>query len=473
MFFVGIATTGIYCRPVCPSRVARDANRRFYATAAEAEWAGFRPCLRCRPELAPGRAACDAVSTLAATAARRIASGALNEGSVARLATDLGVSERHLRRTLQREIGVSPVELAQTHRLLLAKRLLADTDLPVTQVAFASGFQSLRRFHAAWQGRYGLSPTGIRRAGDPPVPRRAPGVPDDAVRLSLAYRPPLAWDALLSTLRRAALPGVETFEGARYTRTVRLGGHAGVVAVAPAANARRTGPALDADVSLSLLPVLMPLLARLRRLFDLDAEPAVIDVVLARAGLAESVRERPGLRSPGALDGFEAALAALLADPDALPGDRSLVARVVATLGEPTETAHPALSRHAPTAGAVAEAGSDTLAALGVPPRQADVLASVARSVARRDLLLEPGADPETTHSALRAFGVTDLAATEIIARALAWPDAFPGANCAQPHQADAWRPWRAYAIRHLALSRPCGYLTPPVDRITEKVSSG
>ena len=206
VFFVAITTTGIYCRPVCPSRVARDANRRFFSAATEAEGAGFRPCLRCRPELAPGRAGCDAVSALAAAAARRIADGALNEGSVARLAAGLGVTERHLRRVLQREVGVSPVALAQTHRLLLAKRLLADTDLSVTQVAFASGFQSLRRFHAAWQDRYGLSPMAIRRRSAPPASRRASGSPDDAVRLSLAYRPPAGLGRPLgrASTRRAA-----------------------------------------------------------------------------------------------------------------------------------------------------------------------------------------------------------------------------------------------------------------------------
>ena len=223
--------------------------------------------------------------------------------------------------------------------------------------------------------------------------------------------------------------------------------------VAPAANARRTGPALDVDVSLSLLPVLMPLLAGLRRLFDLDAEPAVIDAALTRAGLAEAVRERPGLRSPGALDGFEVALSVLLADPDA--GGRPLASRVVAALGDPAETAHPALDRHAPTAGAVAEAGTDALTALGVPPRQADALTSVARSVACRGLRLEPGSDPEATRFALRACGISDPDATEIIARSLAWPDVFPEDVPVAAAQVTACHPWRAYAARHLALSSP------------------
>src|SRR5918994_4350222 len=193
IFFVGITTTRIYCRPVCPARVSYHDRRRFFDTPASAERAGFRPCLRCRPELAPGRALIDAVPNLARVAAHRIAAGALNDRSVADLAHELGVSDRHLRRVLERELGVSPVELAQTHRLLLAKRLLADTGLSVTRIAFASGFQSLRRFNAAFREQYRLSPSELRR----PESRAAGSRDDDFVRLSLGYRPPLDWSAML------------------------------------------------------------------------------------------------------------------------------------------------------------------------------------------------------------------------------------------------------------------------------------
>jgi AraC family transcriptional regulator, regulatory protein of adaptative response / DNA-3-methyladenine glycosylase II len=291
VFFVGVTTTRIYCRPVCPSRIAQGRHRRFFDTAAAAESAGFRPCLRCRPELAPGRALCDAVSRLAHAAVHRISSGALNGRSVEDLARELDVSERHLRRALERAIGVSPLELAQTHRLLLAKRLLADTDLPVTDIAYASGFQSLRRFNTVFRERYGMSPTALRRG-----PRRSPRA--DFVRLTLAYRPPLDWDSLLGSLAAHALPA-EVIEGRRYSRTVTLEGRTGVVF------AEDADGQLDVDVSLSLLPVLMPLLARLRRLFDLDAEPATIEASLAQNGLGEHVRARPGLRIPGAFDAQE------------------------------------------------------------------------------------------------------------------------------------------------------------------------
>ena len=303
VFFVGISSTMIYCRPVCPARVAYPDRRRFFASAAAAEHDGFRPCLRCRPELAPGRALVDAVPRVARAAAMRIAAGALNGRGVGLLARELGVGERQLRRAMERELGVSPVELAQTHRLLLAKCLLTDTALPVTRVAFASGFQSLRRFNTVFQERYRMSPSGLRqrrraaaRAGVPAGPAA------DLVRLTLAYRPPLAWDALLERLAADAVPGVEVVEQGRYARTVRVDGCRGVVTVertvwsdasrrlrgASADRVAGAGPGgeLAVHLSASLLPALMPLLARLRQLFDLDAEPSVIDGHLADGGLA-------------------------------------------------------------------------------------------------------------------------------------------------------------------------------------------
>ncbi len=309
IFFVGITTTRVYCRPVCPARVSYPERRRFFETAASAERAGYRPCLRCRPELAPGRALMDAVPRLARLAAQRIAAGALNGRSVTDLAGELGVSERHLRRALERQLGVSPAELAQTHRLLLAKRLLAETSLPVTRIAFASGFQSLRRFNSVFRERYRLSPSALRRAAPTSAADRPAG---DFVTLTLAYRPPLDWQLLTGLLRRDAMPGVTVVENGRYGRTVNLDGRRGVVLAEQAKGKTH----LDVAVSLSLLPVLMPLLARLRQLFDLDAEPAVVDAHLAQNGLASLVQERPGIRIPGVLDGFEVALRTLLSGPE-------------------------------------------------------------------------------------------------------------------------------------------------------------
>ena len=455
IFFVGITTTGIYCRPVCPSRTATPTRRRFFESAAAAEHAGYRPCLRCRPELAPGRAVMDAVPRLAQAAALRIAAGALNGHSLADLARELGVSERHVRRALEREIGVSPIALAQTHRLLLAKRLLADTDLPVTRIAFASGFQSLRRFNAAFREHYRLSPSALR-----PRPVRPP--PEtDLVRLTLAYRAPLAWDPLLAFLERCALPGVEVVQAGGYGRTIRLDGTTGVVFV----TADPEQAHLRVDLTPSLLRVLMPLLVRLRHLFDLDAEPSVIDAHLSEGGLGLLVRGTPGLRTPGAIDGFDAVLSTLLLGWGRWGAAREAARRVVRAFGMAFDSGFPALSRITPTAERIAEAGAERLTALGVSSRQAEALVAVTHALLDESLSLEPGSDPIAARRALVAIaGISERVATTIVTRALYWPDAFPAADpalrravgVATPAElrarAERWRPWRAYAAMHLQL---------------------
>ncbi len=469
LFFVGITSTGVYCRPVCPARVSYPDRRRFFESPAAAESAGFRPCLRCRPELAPGRALVDAVPRLAHVAARRIAAGALNNRSVRQLAEDLGVSERHLRRALEREAGVSPLELAQTHRLLLAKRLLVDTSLSVTRVAYASGFQSLRRFNSVFRERYRMSPTALRRGDstDADSSRRSARADDDTslLRLTLAYREPLAFNALLGVLRRNAIPGVEVVDARGYGRTVRLDDRTGVAFVRnDVRRPRRQGPpSLTVDVSPSLVPALMPLLARIRHLFDLDAEPSVIDAHLEQGGLGELVGEVPGLRCPGAFDGFEVALALLVRnalDPEAALG---VLRRIVTTFGEPLEARNPVLTHIAPTPSSIVDAGALELAALGVPIEMAGTIVQVARMVALGELRLEPGCDADATHRALLELdGMTGRVATAIVGRALQWPDAFPASDCTLRRavgvssmrelvaRAERWRPWRAYAAMHL-----------------------
>lgn len=479
LFFVGIITTRIYCRPVCPARVSYADHRRFFNSAAAAERAGYRPCLRCRPELAPGRALIDAVPRLADAAAHRIAAGALNGRGVGALANELGVSERHLRRALERELGVSPVELAQTHRLLLAKRLLADTTLSVTHVAYASGFQSLRRFNAAFREQYRMPPSALRaRAAtsdgvaivraNPPRREDATGRTSGLVRLTLSYRPPLAWDALVRHLGTFAAPGAEVVEGTRYGRTVRVEGRTGLVFADDAAGHRGGGAArktqLEIDVSPSLVPVLMPLLVRLRQLFDLDAEPAVIDADLSRGGLGALVRQRPGLRLPGALDGFDAVLATVLSPSRSrVSSPDGTLARVVDALGEPIDAGHPALRRLMPTTERVLDAKARGLMTLGVAERTARGLIAIAQMLSAGTLRLEPGSDVAATRRALLEVpGVSDRVATMILMRALHWPDAFPETDRRLQAAADAktagalvakaerWQPWRAYAAQHL-----------------------
>ena len=488
VFFVGISSTMIYCRPVCPARVAYPDRRRFYPSAAAAEHDGFRPCLRCRPELAPGRALVDAVHRVARAAAIRIAAGALNGRGVGLLARELGVGERQLRRAMERELGVSPVELAQTHRLLLAKCLLTDTALPVTRVAFASGFQSLRRFNTVFQERYRMSPSGLRQRRRAAARTGVPAGPAaDLVRLTLAYRPPLAWDALLERLAADAVPGVEVVESGRYARTVQLDGCRGVVTVertvwsdasrrlrgASADRVAGAGPGgeLAVHLSASLLPVLMPLLARLRQLFDLDAEPSVIDGHLADGGLAPLVARRPGLRMPGAFDGFEAALRELLRAADRDAG-------ALAGHWHPCRTDRRGRSarrsrRSSPDwlgwsrpPSASLGAGAPFLARLGVPPRSAEAIVAIARAVT--DGALHPGAGrrrprrrcarsrrspasgsaPPRRSSCARCSGPTHFRPSDVSLQRAA---GVTGASALR-RVAERWRPWRAYAAAHLAL---------------------
>ena len=475
VFFVGITTTRVYCRPVCPARVAYSDHRRFFRSAAAAERAGFRPCMRCRPELAPGLALIDAVPRLARAAALRIAAGALNGRTVADLARDLGVSERHLRRALEREVGVSPLELAQTHRLLLAKQLLADTRLSVTRIAYSSGFQSLRRFNAAFREQYRMAPSVVRRRFRSRGTEKGVLREDAPLHLSLAYRAPFAWDALIAFLRRDAIDGVETVDKHRYARTIQIDGLTGFIVVenaAPKANALRVA------VSPSLVPALMPLLARLRHLFDLDAEPTVIDAHLVESGLGALVTRRPGLRIPGAIDGFDVALRALLrgrarASGGTPPNDPAR--RAAWALGEPIETGIPELSRLTPNAARVAEAGSRRLEALGILRGRAAAAIAVARLVADGKLRLEPGSDVAATRRALTEIaGVGDQVATTIMMRALDWPDALPVTDRGLQRTAgvstsrelrvrgERWRPWRAYAALHLWLELKTQQQTTP-----------
>jgi AraC family transcriptional regulator of adaptative response / DNA-3-methyladenine glycosylase II len=464
VFFVGVTSTGIYCRPVCTARTPRHDRCRFFNNAAAAERAGFRPCLRCRPELAPGHSSIDAVGRLAAEATSRIADGALNAGDVESLARELGVGSRHLRRVLEREVGVTPVELAQTQRLLLAKRLLTDSDLPVTEVAHASGFQSLRRFNALFRSRYRLNPSGLRRArgegsGRPTARIRPDERETDAVIvLTLAYRPPFAWQPLLRFLAARATPGVETVDADRYARTIAIGAHRGWVTAThtPSANA------LTVEASASLAPVLMPVLARLRQLFDLDASSLDIDGHLSREGLAPLVRRTRGLRVPGAIDGFELAVRAILGQQVTVRGATTLAGRFAVAFGDelPDEAPLPRLS---PNPERVVEATVEEIAAIGLPRARALSIHALARAVVGGELRLVPGGNVHETMRRLASLpGIGPWTAQYIAMRALRWPDAFPSSDLALRRAAgvstpaklgraaERWSPWRAYAAMHL-----------------------
>jgi AraC family transcriptional regulator of adaptative response / DNA-3-methyladenine glycosylase II len=450
VFFVGVRTTGIYCRPICPARVPARARCTFFPTAVLAERAGYRACFRCRPELAPGNAPVDAVETLAATVARRINEGALDEHSLDELADELGVTARHVRRATETRLGVSPVELAQSRRLALAKQLLHDTQLPLAQIAFASGFGSVRRFNAAFAARMGAAPSEIRRSA------LASHATADRILLRLDYRPPYDWTRLLGFLAPRAVPGVELVDGERYRRVVHLGGRLGELEV-------REGPrnALVLAVSSTLLPVLVPLVARVRKMFDLDAHPDRIAAVLGRDRvLGKLVAARPGLRLPGAVDPFEASIRALLGQQVSVAAATTLAGRFATQLGAPVDA--DGLARRFPTAAEVAAAGAERIVKIGMPIARARAIAGFASAIATGAVRLDRTTELAPFVAALDALpGIGPWTANYLAMRALHLPDAFPAADlgvkkalAAAPRaaeaRAEAWRPYRSYAVIHL-----------------------
>jgi AraC family transcriptional regulator of adaptative response / DNA-3-methyladenine glycosylase II len=448
-FFVAVSSTKIYCRPICPVRPPKRENMRFYSSAAAAEGAGYRPCLRCRPERAPGVGAVDAVSRLVCAAIAGIEEHALSSAHVGELAASLGVSDRHLRRVTEAELGVSPIELAQTQRLLLAKRLLSETSLKLTEIAFASGFGSVRRFNALFKSRYGLSPRSLR--GNINVA--------GALSCQLDFRPPLAWDSLLAYLRLRAIPGVEWVDGTHYRRTVAIDAHQGWIAVSLGDN----GVSIMVEMSQSLAPVIGAVIARVKQLFDLGAAPAAVSALLSQdSGLAEVVRRLPGLRVPGAFDGFELGVRAILGQQVSVKAATTMAGRWARAFGAEIATPYPGLNRLTPTARRLAGVSATEIAALGIVGSRARCIAALVQAVDERRVVLAFAADVESQIEGLmRLPGIGPWTAQYIAMRALHWPDAFPGtdlmllraakASRKQLHaRAEAWRPWRAYATHYL-----------------------
>jgi len=451
-FFVGVSSTRIYCRPVCTVRTPRRENCHFFPSAAAAEVEGYRPCLRCRPELAPGNASVDATARLAQTAVDLIEGGALEEGSLEDLAARIGVTSRHLRRVFLAEFGVAPVEFAQTQRLLLAKHLLTDTALPVTEIALASGFQSLRRFNALFKARYRMAPSRLRRDA-------APDALPDALKFELAYRPPYAFDAMLGFLRDRAIDNVERVTAQAYWRTLAIehrgATHAGWIEVGRAARK----PALTIAVSASLAHVVPFVLSRTKQAFDLSCDPA--EIASRLGALAD---DPPGLRVPGAFDGFELAVRAIVGQQISVRAARTLLGRIVRVLGTPLAAAPggtPAMLF--PRAANVAACAPEQIQRLGMTSSRARTIIALATAVVGGDVDLGPGGNVEATIARLTAIpGIGTWTAHYIAMRALRWPDAFlandrivlkamketrPARALAQ---SAAWRPWRAYAVMHL-----------------------
>lgn len=451
-FFVCVSTTGIYCRPVCPARVPKRQHCTFVPSAAAAEAAGFRSCLRCRPEAAPGTPAWAGTAATVSRALRLIEEGALDEGRLEDLAARLGLGERQLRRLFLAHVGAGPQAVAANRRLLTAKQLISDTAMPLAEVAFAAGYQSLRRFNDAILNAYGVAPGEIRRASE----KQAGG----SIRIRLGYRPPFDFDSVLGYLSLRALPGIESVTAGRYARSFNLGGVKGLITVAPAA----TGRALDArivtlDTKAGHVPV-RAIAARLRRLFDLDAEPGAIAAAFADDPLiGPRLARAPGLRVPGAFDGFELAVRAVLGQQISVKGATTIAGRIVARLGEPVATAEPGITHFFPSPRTLARAD---LSSLGLTGGRIATLKSLAQAVASGALDFTPRESLEAKLSELTALpGIGEWTAHYVALRALGEPDAFPASDLGlrkaagkdEPvstreleRMAESWRPWRGYA---------------------------
>jgi AraC family transcriptional regulator of adaptative response / DNA-3-methyladenine glycosylase II len=460
IFFVGVTSTGIYCRPICPAKTPQEANCRFFVAAHEAEQAGFRPCLRCRPELAPGSAPVDDSQRIARLIVQRLEEGTLGaRAGLEAIADQFELSSRQIRRIVQKELGVPPIQLLQTRRLLLAKQLLTDTTLPVTEIAFASGFSSLRRFNDAFTTRYRMPPTRLRQKAT----EGNLSIGDaTTLTLQLSYRPPYDWEGVLTFLSARALKGIEWVTADSYARTVRLGNARGWMRVTRASRKH----ALLLELTHGLTPVLPALLSRVRALFDLDARPDTISKHLAKdPRLARAVKRNPGLRVPGALNGFEMGVRAILGQQVTVKAATTIACRFVDAFGEPVATPFAELNRLTPVPARVAASGVDDIARLGIVSARARCIIALARAQRSDALGLDGGArhDPEDAIRRLAELpGIGPWTAQYIAMRGLQWPDAFPkediavrshlGGVTAKEAEAlsHAWQPWRSYAVMHL-----------------------
>jgi AraC family transcriptional regulator, regulatory protein of adaptative response / DNA-3-methyladenine glycosylase II len=462
LLFVAVTSTGIYCRPVCPARTARFENCRFFGSAAAAQEAGFRPCLRCRPETAPDLASWRGTSSTVSRALALIAEGSLDGdgASVDALAERLGIGERHLRRLFVQHLGASPIAVAQTRRVLFAKQLIHETRMPMTEVALAAGFGSLRRFNEVFHELFHRPPGALRHKTS--SSRTSPGA---GVTLRLRYRPPYDWDSMLDYLRARAIPGTELVENGRYLRTVEIEGSTGSVEVAHLPQHQ----SLSVTIRFPDVRSLPAIVTRVRRLFDLGADIETIDAHLSRdPQLAPLVAQRPGLRAPGGWDGFELAVRAILGQQVSVAAGRRLAEQLVATYGDPVSQEYVSdqkLTHVFPTAKRIASAHTITV---GMPRARQSSLEALAKAAVADPNLFRPLGTVEETIARLRKLrGVGEWTAQYIALRAFREPDAFPAADIGLLRgaaiidgkesnstslltRAESWRPWRAYAAQHL-----------------------
>jgi AraC family transcriptional regulator of adaptative response / DNA-3-methyladenine glycosylase II len=461
-FFVAVITTGVFCRPICPARRPNRKNVRYFRTAGACSEAGFRPCLKCRPESAPGSPPWNGASTTVARTLRLVGEGVHHGRSLRELASQLGVTERHVRRLFVRYLGAPPRAIAMTERLLFAKKLLDETGLPVAQIALASGFGSVRSFNDAFRKTYRRTPREVRTHAR----SNGRGAGSAGWTLKLGYRPPLDWSGLTGFLAPRATPGVERVEGETYARTIVMDDRPGAIVVHPHPGAH----ALALTVHHPEPRTLFDVARRVRGMFDLDADTEEIREHLGSDPiLAPAVAARRGLRVPGAWDGFELTVRAILGQQVSIKGATTLTGRLVRAYGRPVAVPEvEGLDRLFP---GPSELSAVDPAAVGIPAARARTIERLAAAVARGEIAFDDAMPPETVRERLTGVaGIGEWTAEYVAMRALRDPDAFPasdlgllnavsaGGERAAPatlrHLAQAWRPWRAYAAIYL-WSRP------------------
>jgi AraC family transcriptional regulator, regulatory protein of adaptative response / DNA-3-methyladenine glycosylase II len=460
-FFAGIATTGIYCRSICPVSFGHPDSVQWFQSAASAEAAGFRPCRRCRPDTLPGSSAWFGTWAVVSRALKLISEGALDGGNLEQLAERVGIGSRHLRRLFQQHLGASPLKIARSHRVLVAKNLIVETQLPAAAIARATGFRSIRQFNHSVRTAFGQSPTALRRLHG----TAALHDPLAGIVVHLPYRPPFDWLSLIQFLKLHATGGVESVEDGIYRRTVEIGGIAGAIEVWHEASHSR----LSMRVLLPGCDRLMQAVQRVRRLFDLGADTLHIESYLARdARIARIVLERPGLRVPGAWDGFELAVLAILGQDLTADDSAPVIRELVKIFGRPLSVPMPGLTHLFPKPEALAETD---LESIGISEQRAHAIRAVSRAVLSGALAFDSAKGANNSALQLRCLQeLGEETAAYIAMRALGDPDAFSCTslafrNAMASHRSpvapeevlqifEAYRPWRAYAAMHFWTSK-------------------
>ena len=450
-FFIAVKTTGIYCRPICRARTSREENILYFPTAAAAAEAGFRPCLRCRPECSPGTPAWLGTKNTVSRALRLISESGLNDGGVESLARRLGVGSRHLRRLFLRHLGASPIAVAQTRRLHFAKKLIDETRLPMTQIALASGFGCVRQFNETIRKVYSRTPTQIRK-----LARKTAAEPENQYLFHLQFRPPYNWQGILAFLAARATPGVEVVDSGIYRRSFSFRGHYGFFEV----SLDETNDALAARVQFDDPQSLFFIVERVRTMFDVNADwPTIVRTLGVDPVFARQVKADPGLRVPGCWNGFELATRAILGQQITVNGATTLAGRIVKRFGQTVPGAAD-LTHLFPPPEVLADAN---LASVGLPKKRAETIRSLARAVSDGEITFDASRElDDFVGHFCEIPGIGKWTAQYVAMRALAEPDAFPSGDLGLMHalnlknprelerRSEAWRPWRAYAAMYL-----------------------